>query len=97
MIYLAQNKIFHKNSIKFFQNKGFYFKSHYLNMRLNVRESKNFIEKIKPHILKMPKCMHYKIGLDKIKEININNQKKKYYHNYYKKKQKFLLKKTRGG
>lgn len=98
MISITQNKLYHQISINFFKRLGFDFKIHNMNIRLNTEQSQKFIEKIKPYVLKIPKSMHYKIGLDKNKinqaiikrrSYNIfNSQHNKEYCKKYKLKNK---------
>src|SRR3989338_446213 len=79
----AHHQNYQKKIINYFKNLGFIFlKSGQNHIRLNKKESQKFIEKIKPYILKMPKCMHYKIG-DKQKIQNAKLNQKKYLKNYY--------------
>lgn len=68
-INLHCNKLYLNNIIKFFKQKKFIFKKikNRHGIRLNTKDSKRFIKKVKPYIKKMPKNMWYKLGNDKIK------------------------------
>lgn len=82
---ITVNKKYHNQIITFFKNKGFNFKTNNHDLYLNKLESQKFIKKIKSYVLKMPKCVHYKIGLDK-KMLRIAiTKRKKYRNNYYQK------------
>ena len=75
-IAFTMDKKFHNICIEYFKELGFFFKLSYPNslaIRLSTKQTKKFIKNIESYIFEMPKCVHYKIGLNKYEKNAINN------------------------
>lgn len=82
-IRITTNKKYHKLIINYFKIKGFNIYSNKNDLIFNARDSRIFLKRVRKYILKMPKSMHYKIGLDKKKKLKALRTSRRWRKQYF--------------